>query len=127
MMQLLWIGLGGFFGAVLRYLLTGAIQLGFKGNEFPIGTLSVNLIGCLVIGVLTVFAEGQEIFNPQVRGFVFVGLLGAFTTFSTFGNDSFSLLQSGNDLLAWGNIGLHIIFGLGAVWLGRMIGVLFIQ
>ena len=69
--------------------------------------------------------EGQETFSPQGRAFLFIGLLGAFTTFSTFGNESFNLWQDGNNLLAWGNVGLHIVLGLGAVWLGRFLGLTF--
>ena len=122
MSEILWIGMGGFLGAVLRYMVSGSVQLFFSDTAFPLGTLIVNLIGSFVIGLLSVVSETQDIFSLESRSFVFVGLLGAFTTFSTFGNESFNLFQSGNTGGAWGNIGLHIGLGLAAVWLGRAAG-----
>ncbi len=117
----LLIGLGGFFGAILRYALSDFIQSWSKVSQFPLGTLVVNLIGCLLIGALAQLAEARDIFTPETSALVFLGFLGAFTTFSTFSSDSFNLFQSGNSLLFYLNIGASVIFGLFAVWLGRTI------
>jgi fluoride exporter len=115
----LFVGAGGFIGSVLRYWLSALIQ--HSHPSFPFGTLIVNLIGCLVIGFLSQLVEARGLFTPEARAFVFVGILGGFTTFSTFGNESVNLLRNGENLPALWNIGAHIFFGLGAVWLGRTI------
>jgi fluoride exporter len=119
MHNLLLIGLGGFTGALLRYSLTGFIQSWSKSLSFPYGTLVVNLLGCLLIGALSQVAEVRGVISPEARSFIFIGLLGAFTTFSTFGNDTVSLFRDGKDLLSFVNIGLHLVLGLSAVWLGQ--------
>ena len=119
MANLLLIGLGGFLGALLRYSVSGVVQGWFKSLTFPYGTLAVNLLGCLVIGVLSQVAESRGFISAEARSFVFVGLLGAFTTFSTFGDDTVSLFREGEDLLSYVNVGLHLVLGLSAVWLGR--------
>ncbi len=119
MQNLLIIGVGGFLGALLRYSVSGVVQSWSKSLHFPYGTLVVNLLGCLLIGVLSQVAEVRGVISPEARSFIFIGLLGAFTTFSTFGNDTVSLFQEGKDLLSFINIGLHLVLGLSAVWLGR--------
>ena len=119
MQNILLIGLGGFTGALLRYSVSGLVQQWSKSSHFPYGTLVVNLVGCLLIGVLSQVAEVRGFVSAEVRAFVFIGLLGAFTTFSTFGNDTVSLFQEGKDYLSFLNIGLHLVLGLSAVWLGR--------
>ncbi len=93
--HLLLVGVGGFLGSVLRFVLSGYVQQWTYSIGFPYGTLSVNLIGCLVIGFLTQLAESQGLFSPESRAFVFVGVLGGFTTFSSFGNETVSLLRAG--------------------------------
>ena len=110
MLQLVMIGIGGFIGAVLRYLTSDLVQR-LSGSGFPYGTLAVNALGCLVIGFLAVLAEERGIFTPEARALVFVGVLGAFTTFSTFSYETSSLLRSGQALPALLNIGVQI--GLG--------------
>jgi fluoride exporter len=119
MQNLLLIGLGGFTGALLRYSVRGFIQSWSKSLSFPYGTLVVNLLGCLLIGALSQVAEVRGVISPEARSFIFIGLLGAFTTFSTFGNDTVSLFRDGKDLLSFVNIGLHLVLGLSAVWLGQ--------
>jgi len=119
MQNLLLIGLGGFMGALLRYSVSGLIQNLSKSMSFPYGTLFVNLLGCLLIGALSQVAEIRGVISPEARSFIFIGLLGAFTTFSTFGNDTVSLFQDGKDFLSYVNIGLHLVLGLSAVWLGQ--------
>lgn len=119
MQNLLLIGLGGFMGAVLRYGVSGLVQAWSKSLSFPYGTLVVNLLGCLLIGMLSQVAEVRGMISPEARSFIFIGLLGAFTTFSTFGNDTVSLFRDGENLLSYLNIGLHLVLGLSAVWLGQ--------
>ena len=117
----LLIGTGGFLGAIMRYALSDYVQNWSKITQFPIGTLVVNLVGCLLIGALAQLAEARDIFTPETSSLIFLGFLGAFTTFSTFSSDSFNLFREGNNLLFYLNIGASVIFGLFAVWLGRTI------
>lgn len=121
MNNLLLIGIGGFMGALLRYGVSGFIQNWFKSFTFPYGTLTVNLMGCLLIGIFTQLAESRGIFSSAARSIVLIGLLGAFTTFSTFGNETVSLIKEGNDFLSFATIGIHLILELSAFWLGRTI------
>ncbi|MFQ5598077.1 MAG: fluoride efflux transporter CrcB [Nitrospiria bacterium] len=120
MQKLMMVGLGGFIGAVLRYLLSGWVQTWTKSAVFPYGTLAVNLLGCLGIGLLSHLVEARNLWSPEARMFVFIGTLGAFTTFSTFGNETMKLLRNGETLLSFMNIGAHTILGLAAVWLGQV-------
>jgi CrcB protein len=124
MLKLLLIGLGGFAGALLRYSVSGLAQNWSNSIAFPFGTLAVNILGCFLIGGLSQAAESQGVFSPETRSFVFIGLLGAFTTYSTFGNESVNLMLDGNSQLSMVNVGLHLGLGLGAVWLGRFVGLL---
>lgn len=117
--KILLIGLGGCLGSVLRYLVSGYVQQVTKSVEFPYGTLAVNLLGCFIIGFLSQLADTRGVFTAESRTFAFVGFLGGFTTFSTFGNESMNLLRDGENVFALVNVGTHIAFGLGAVWLGR--------
>lgn len=122
--KFLLVGTGGFFGAVLRYWVSGWIQQLARNQLFPLGTFVVNVLGCLVIGFLSQLAEEYGVFTPESRAFVFVGLLGGFTTFSTFGNETMNLFRDGQNLLALGNAAGQLVLGLGAVWLGRSLVVL---
>ncbi|TFG50114.1 MAG: fluoride efflux transporter CrcB [Anaerolineales bacterium] len=124
MNNILLVGLGGFMGALLRYSVSEFVQQWSKSIHFPYGTLVVNLLGCLLIGGLSQVAETRGYVSTEARSFIFIGLLGAFTTFSTFGNDTVSLYREGRDLLSLLNIGLHVVLGLSAVWLGRTLVVL---
>ena len=126
MLQLVMIGIGGFIGAVLRYLTSDLVQR-LSGSGFPYGTLAVNALGCLVIGFLAVLAEERGIFTPEARALVFVGVLGAFTTFSTFSYETSNLLRSGQALPALLNIGVQIGLGLVAVWTGMQLALRFFR
>ena len=119
MSKVLIIGLGGFVGSILRYLVGGYIQQATRSVEFPYATLAVNTIGCFAIGFLSQLVESRGVFTAESRALILVGLLGGFTTFSTFGNESMNLFRDGENFFALINIGSHILFGLGAVWLGR--------
>jgi len=115
------VALGGALGSVSRYLLGIWVQAASQSIDFPFGTLSVNLIGCFVIGLLSQLAETRGVFTPETRALVFFGVLGGFTTFSSFGNDTMNLLRDGETVNALVNIGANIIFGLALVWLGRTV------
>lgn len=121
MLKLLAIGCGGFIGAVLRYLVSGLVQNLSGSIRFPFGTLAVNVVGCLLIGLLVYVVETRGMLSLTVRTFVFIGLLGSFTTFSTFGNETLELLRDSKPTLALLNIGAQLLLGLAAVWLGRLI------
>ncbi len=124
MFNLLLIGIGGFIGAVARYLLSGLFYNIF-GDRFPYGTFAVNIIGCLLLGFFLTLTEGKFIISPQVRSFFAIGILGAFTTFSTFSYETFALLQSGLYSSAILNIILSVIISLAAVWGGIILAKLF--
>jgi len=119
MSRLFIIGLGGFIGSVLRYLLSGAAQHLSKSASYPVGTLAVNVSGCFVIGLLAQLAESRGFLTDASRAFVIVGVLGGYTTFSTFGNETFNLVRSGESALGAANVVAHVLLGLLAVWAGR--------
>ncbi|CAK0774955.1 putative fluoride ion transporter CrcB [Gammaproteobacteria bacterium] len=119
--RILLVGLGGSIGSVLRYAVADYVQQTTRGAEFPYGTLTVNVVGCFVIGFLSQLVDMRGILTAEVRAFFFVGVLGGFTTFSSFGNESMNLFRAGEDVLAFANVGAHVLFGLGAVWLGRIV------
>ena len=119
--KILWVGFGGFFGSIGRYLLSGYIQHLMKGTGFPYGTLVVNLIGCLLIGFLSQWVGARGFLSPETRLFLFMGLLGGFTTFSTFSNETMNLWQAGESVAALSNVAVHVVLGLGAAWLGHVL------
>ncbi len=112
------IGCGGFPGALARAGLSGFVQRGMAFAPFPYGTLAVNLLGCAAIGVLAGLGESRQLFSPELRGFLFVGLLGGFTTFSTFAHETTVLLRHAAYLQAVTNVGLHVGLGLVLAWAG---------
>ena len=112
-------GIGGFIGSTLRYATTGYVQQWSRSIDFPYGTLAVNLIGCFLIGFLSQLAESRGVFNSESRTFVFIGILGGFTTFSAFGNETMNLWRDGQTTLALANVAAHLVLGLGAVWVSR--------
>ena len=123
MMNLLIIGIGGFIGAILRYIISGFFY-DLYGDKFPYGTLAVNLIGCFALGFFITMAEGKFIISPQMRSFAAIGLLGAFTTFSTFSFETLALLQDELYVSAILNILISVIIGLFAVWAGIVLAKL---
>lgn len=124
MTNILLVGAGGFIGSVLRYLVSGWVQQSSKTLDFPYGTLAVNVIGCFVIGFLAQLAETRGVFTGESRLFVFVGILGGFTTFSSFGNETLNLARDSQMMNALANIGANLLVGLFAVWLGRTVAYL---
>ena len=120
MRNLLFVGMGGFIGAVLRYLISGGVQKWTQSVDFPYGTLVVNLIGCLVIGMLTRLDELRSLLSPEMRFFILIGLLGAFTTYSTFSNEAMNLINDRRFNMAVLYMAAHLVLGLGAVMVGRL-------
>ncbi|MBD3419164.1 MAG: fluoride efflux transporter CrcB [Chitinivibrionales bacterium] len=118
------IGCGGFIGAILRFSVASCFQVIGAKWKFPLGTYGVNVIGCLVFGLLAGLSVRHSYLTPTLRSLVFVGFLGSFTTYSTFSSDAVSLLQSQAASKALMYIALHILSGLGAVWAGEKIAML---
>lgn len=118
MTKLLIIGAGGFIGSVLRYVISGLAQTLSQSIAFPYGTLAVNVVGCLCIGFISELADSRALIGADTRLFLIVGILGGFTTFSAFGNETMNLIRDGEMALALMNVGAQVLLGLGAVWLG---------
>ncbi len=112
------VALGGAIGSVARYKLSGYILHHTVDWRFPAGTFAVNVVGCLVAGVLAGLAEKHDYFSPDVRLLLFTGLLGGFTTFSAFGLETMFLLKRGDVWVAVANVVLSVVAGLAALWLG---------
>jgi CrcB protein len=121
MFRLLIIGSGGFLGAISRYLLSGFAHKLVKNFWFPYGTLTVNVLGCFFIGLLSGMAENRQFFTPETRAFLLIGFLGSFTTFSTFSYETLGLARDGLFGGAFLNLSLQIVLGLFGVWLGNMV------
>ena len=114
MLNAIVVGLGGFVGAICRYLI-GLIQVN-EVTTFPIKTFLINVIGCIVIGIITVAATKNSYINPQLVLFLKVGVCGGFTTFSTFALETADMIKAGNPFMAF-------IYVLGSVLIG--VGVIF--
>jgi CrcB protein len=121
MMQTLAIAAGGAVGAVLRFWMSSGVY-GLLGRTFPYGTLAVNVLGSLVMGLLYVLLLDKLALGPAARAALLVGLLGAFTTFSTFSIETLNLMEEGELLKAVLNVGLSVVLCLAAAWLGVLTG-----
>jgi CrcB protein len=121
---LLCIGIGGFFGAIARYGMTVGIQhwLGGRAGDFPVGTLAVNLLGCLVLGFLGHLLSERFEMGAELRFALTVGFIGAFTTFSTYAYETLAMAREGELLLAWLNLLASNALGILAVWGGYRLG-----
>jgi CrcB protein len=117
--RILLIAIGGAIGSVSRYGLAGLVYRLF-GSVFPWGTLAVNLIGSLVIGFLWAAFERSAI-GPNIRMFVFIGILGGFTTFSSYTLETFNLLREGETRFAITNMAVSNLVGVAAVFIGFMV------
>jgi CrcB protein len=118
LLNLVLVGAGGALGAMARYGVGGLVHRNAALAGFPFGTLAVNLLGCLLIGLGAGLADARQAFSPEARLFVFVGVLGGFTTFSSFGYETLALLRDHEILRAGLNVGLNVFAGLALVWLG---------
>lgn len=116
MIKLLWIAGGGAAGTLLRYFVSG-LDYRFSNGVFPVGTLAVNLIGSLAVGFLWGLFEHVDV-SPQARMFALMGIIGGFTTFSTFSLESFNLFRDGEFRIAFLNILLTNAAGIAFVFIG---------
>lgn len=112
------VGSGGFIGAVFRYAMSGVVQRHAGLSTFPFGTLAVNMLGCFLIGAAVGLADSRQLFGPEFRLFALIGLLGGFTTYSTFGYESFALMRDADYLKMLANVIVHVVLGLVLVWVG---------
>lgn len=122
MVKLLWIAAGGSVGAVLRYAVSGWVQRPAGATTFPIGTLTVNVVGCLAMGLLYAVFAGHSLIREEYRLAILVGVLGGFTTFSTFGYETFALINDRQFARAAVNVLLSNAAAIAAVWLGYRLG-----
>lgn len=116
-MTYFYIVAGAVLGAPARFFVQGRVQE-WAGLGFPWGTLVVNLTGCLAIGFFATLAFERELFSREARAFLMVGFLGSYTTFSTFGWETFELARELDILKAVGNLAASVLLGLVAVWSG---------
>jgi len=121
--EIIYIGCGGFFGAVSRFLVSGYANK-LCGKGFPYGTLTVNVAGSFLLGMISFLAISRDMMSDNVRVMITVGFLGAFTTFSTFSYETFNLIKEGSYYLSLMNIVTNILICLAAVALGVLAATL---
>ncbi len=121
MVRLLWIALGGAVGTAARYLLSGWIARS-AGPGFPWGTFAVNTIGSFLLGLLMRATLGSPSFSPTLRLALSVGVLGGFTTYSTFNYETLRSIEEGAWGIAFANLGATLLGCLLAGWLGLVVG-----
>ena len=117
MQRIIFVGVAGLLGTLGRYWLSGLIARRY-GETFPWGTLVVNALGCLVTGAVYYVSEERFLVSPTVRSVILIGLLGGFTTFSSYGLQTFTLLREGEFGLALLNVTLSNVLGLLLIWAG---------
>lgn len=118
MKGMLLVALGGAFGSVARYKMSGWVLQHTLDWRFPAGTFAVNVLGCLVAGVLAGLAEKHDLLTAEMRLLLFTGVLGGFTTFSAFGLETMYLLKRGDWPVAAANVVVSVLAGLAALALG---------
>ena len=116
--QLLLVAAGGAIGSVARWRVSGWVLHQAVDWRFPIGTFVVNVLGCLIVGVLAGLAIKEDFFSTDQRLLLFTGVMGGFTTFSAFGLETFYLLRRGEYLMAGSNMVLSMVVGMAALWVG---------
>ena len=112
------VGFGGAVGSIARWQMSSLILRNTLDWRFPLGTLIVNILGCLIIGLLAGLAVKENYFTNEMRLLLFTGLMGGFTTFSSFGLETFYLLKRGEYLMASSNIVLSVTLGMFVLILG---------
>ena len=117
MQRIIFVGVAGLLGTLGRYWLSGLIARRY-GETFPWGTLVVNALGCLVTGAVYYVSEERFLVSPTVRSVILIGLLGGFTTFSSYALQTFTLLREGEFGLALLNVTLSNVLGLLLIWAG---------
>jgi len=116
--QYIIVGIGGSFGAILRFIIETWVNEFTKTSVFPFGTLAVNLLGCLIIGFLFGIIAVSQLIGPRARLLLITGFLGALTTFSSFGYETFALIKNQEFIIALLNVLVQVTIGLFAVWIG---------
>jgi fluoride exporter len=120
-MNIILVFIGGGIGATARYGLQGAVHR-IMGSDFPYGTLAVNILGSFLIGFLMSAFEDRFLVNPALRIFLTIGILGGFTTFSSFSYETMALIRDGSLAAGLGNIAASLLLCLGSTWLGLLLG-----
>lgn len=123
-MNIIMIGIGGFIGAILRFLVAGGIQKLAAGWDFPLGTIIVNITGCFIMGVLAGLADNFGVLSPPLRSFLLVGMLGAFTTLSSFSYETLNLMHDREFIIAGVYVILTFAVSLFSTWIGYSISLL---
>ena len=122
-MSALLVAVGGAAGSLLRYWLSGVAQRSAPANGswmlFPLGTLTVNVLGCLIVGALAEIGERRGPLAPETRALLIVGFLGGFTTFSAFANETVAVWRAGATMVSLANVALSVVLCVGAVIVGR--------
>lgn len=121
MIRTLAIATGGALGALLRFWISNGVHL-LLGRDFPWGTLSVNVLGSLAMGLLYVLLFERMDVSVETRALLLIGLLGAFTTFSTFSIETLNLIEAGEQLRALLNVAASVVLCLAAAWAGMLLG-----
>jgi len=120
MQKTMFIALGGLVGTLFRYWLSGGVARQY-GETFPWGTMVVNLVGCFLAGVVFYVTEERFLLSPTLRTVLLIGFLGGFTTFSSYGLQTFTLLRDGEFGLATLNVAASNVLGLFMVWTGYVV------
>jgi CrcB protein len=116
--SLLLVGAGGFVGSVARYVFGTWVHAALPRLAFPVGTLAVNTSGCFLIGIVAALLETRQLTSPAVRLFLMVGVLGGFTTFSSFAAETLALANNALVAKVILNVAAQVLLGLSAAWLG---------
>ena len=121
MLQILAIATGGAVGAVLRFSMSNGVYR-ILGRDFPYGTMTVNVLGSFIMGILFTLMVDRLAVSTELRSGILVGVLGAFTTFSSFSLETMALVEDGEPMKAILNIVLSVVLCLSATWLGLSLG-----
>ncbi len=121
LVTLLYVGIGGFFGAIARYLVDGWV-VARTGAAFPWGTLVVNLSGSFVLGLLVALAIERDVLPADIRAPILIGFIGAYTTFSTLALESWRLIENGSYVAGLANLVGSMVLGIVAVAAGLLLG-----
>lgn len=118
--NMLLVALGGAIGSVLRYL-TSVLVNKYNATVFPFATLTINIVGCFLVGIFIGYLQKNDLLESDLKYLLVTGFCGGYTTFSAFGHENISLMQTGNGALAFVYIASSVIVGLAAVWFGLFI------
>ena len=120
MQKIIYVGIGGLIGSMIRYLISVQSSKSFNTN-LPIGTLIVNVVGGFLIGVIMELSSSTDLISPNLKLFLTTGIMGGLTTFSTFSYETIALINDGRYVLGFSNICLNLFLSLGGVALASLI------